>query len=193
MIENTLKAVQQASRELVGLSADKIDQILLEIADLAVERTETILRKNQKDLDRMDAEDPKYDRLLLTADRIEGIAQDIRNVAHMSNPVGEVLSQKELENGLKISKVRVPMGVIGVIYEARPNVSFDVFSLCFKTNNACLLKGGSDAEFSNIAIVGLLREVLTKHGVNSDVVTLLRFSTTSTHPPSRRSETRPAS
>jgi glutamate-5-semialdehyde dehydrogenase len=173
MIENTLKAVQQASRELVGLSAEKIDQILLEIADLAVERTETILRENQKDLDRMDAEDPKYDRLLLTADRIEGIAQDIRNVAHMSNPVGEVLSQKELENGLKISKVRVPMGVIGVIYEARPNVSFDVFSLCFKTNNACLLKGGSDAEFSNIAIVGLLREVLTKHGVNSDVVTLL--------------------
>lgn len=172
-IENSFKNVQQASRELVALAPEKIDSILVEIADLAEKRIESLLAENQKDLDRMDQNDPKYDRLLLTATRIKGIAQDIRNVAKMSSPIGEILHQKTLENGLKISKVRVPMGVIGVIYEARPNVSFDVFSLCFKTNNACLLKGGSDAEHSNRAIVNLIREVLEKHEINSDVVSLL--------------------
>ncbi len=172
-IENTFKAVQTASRELVSLSAQKIEEILREIAALAIERTSNILEENKKDLDRMDINDPKYDRLLLSEERIEGIAQDIVNVSKLNSPVGDVLTKKELENGLKVSKVRVPMGVIGIIYEARPNVSFDVFSLCFKTNNACILKGGSDAEFSNNAIVGIIQEVLKKHGVNQNVVTLL--------------------
>ncbi|WP_152286183.1 glutamate-5-semialdehyde dehydrogenase [Flavicella marina] len=171
--QDTFKAVNKASRELLSLSAEKINSILLEIAALAKERTATILIENQKDLDRMDKNDPKYDRLLLSEERINGIAQDIINVANLTSSVGEILSKKELENGLEISKVRVPMGVIGIIYEARPNVSFDVFSLCFKTQNACILKGGSDAEFSNKVIVGLIKEVLEKHNVNTDVVTLL--------------------
>lgn len=171
--QDTFKAVKKASNELVSLSAKKINTILLEIADLAIERTDIILIENKKDLDRMDSNDPKYDRLLLSEERIKGIAQDIINVSKLTSSVGEILSKKELENGLKISKVRVPMGVIGVIYEARPNVSFDVFSLCFKTQNACILKGGSDAEFSNKVIVGILKEILEKHNINTDVVTLL--------------------
>ena len=172
-LENTFKSVQSASRELVSLPAEKINEILVEIADIAIEKTGFILEENQKDLNRMDENDPKYDRLLLSEERIQGIAQDIRNVADLKSPIGEILSKKELENGLKISKVRVPMGVIGIIYEARPNVSFDVFSLCFKTNNACILKGGSDAEFSNAAIVSLIKGILKKHNINDDVVTLL--------------------
>jgi glutamate-5-semialdehyde dehydrogenase len=172
-LENTFKSVQSASRELVSLPAEKINEILVEIADIAIEKTGFILEENQKDLNRMDENDPKYDRLLLSEERIQGIAQDIRNVADLKSPIGEILSKKELENGLKISKVRVPMGVIGIIYEARPNVSFDVFSLCFKTNNACILKGGSDAEFSNAAIVSLIKGILKKHNINDGVVTLL--------------------
>jgi glutamate-5-semialdehyde dehydrogenase len=168
-LENTFKSVQSASRELVSLPAEKINEILVEIADIAIEKTGFILEENQKDLNRMD----ENDRLLLSEERIQGIAQDIRNVADLKSPIGEILSKKELENGLKISKVRVPMGVIGIIYEARPNVSFDVFSLCFKTNNACILKGGSDAEFSNAAIVSLIKGILKKHNINDDVVTLL--------------------
>jgi len=172
-IENTFKAVKQASRELVSLSATKINEILIEIAELAVSKTSEILIENQKDLDRMDKNDPKYDRLLLSEERIKGIAQDILNVSKLNSPVGAILAKNELKNGLKISKIRVPMGVIGIIYEARPNVSFDVFSLCFKTNNACILKGGSDAEFSNTVIVSLIKEVLEKHNINTNVVALL--------------------
>ena len=171
--QDTFKAVKKASRELVSLSADTINTVLKELAELAISRTEQILIENQKDLDRMDKNDPKYDRLLLSKERIQGIAQDIVNVSNLTSSVGEILSKKELENGLKISKVRVPMGVIGIIYEARPNVSFDVFSLCFKTQNACILKGGSDAEFSNKVIVGIIKEILEKHKINTDVVTLL--------------------
>ncbi|MFC2109086.1 glutamate-5-semialdehyde dehydrogenase [Bacteroidota bacterium] len=171
--QSTFIAVKKASRELISLSAESINKILVEIAELAIKKTAFILSENQKDLDRMDKNDPKYDRLLLTEERIAGIAQDMVNVSNLKSPVGEILSKKELENGLKISKVRVPMGVIGIIYEARPNVSFDVFSLCFKTNNACILKGSSDAEFSNLAIVSLIKEVLTKHNINTNIVTLL--------------------
>lgn len=171
--QDTFKAVKKASRELVSLSADTINTVLRELAELALNSTEKILIENQKDLDRMDKNDPKFDRLLLTKERIEGISQDILNVSNLTSSVGEILSKKALENGLEISKVRVPMGVIGIIYEARPNVSFDVFSLCFKTQNACLLKGGSDAEFSNTVIVGLIKEVLAKHNINTDIVTLL--------------------
>ena len=171
--QDTFKAVKKASRELVSLSAETINTVLRELSQLALDRTDSILIENQKDLDRMDKNDPKYDRLLLSKERIEGISQDIFNVSNLTSSVGEILSRKELENGLEISKVRVPMGVIGIIYEARPNVSFDVFSLCFKTQNACLLKGGSDAEFSNTVIVGLIKEVLNKHNINPNIVTLL--------------------
>ena len=121
----------------------------------------------------MDNEDTKYDRLKLTEKRIHDIAAEIKNVAGLSAPLGKVLLEKELDNGLKLKKVTVPMGVIGVIYEARPNVSFDVFSLCFKTGNACVLKGGSDASYSNEAIISIIHSVLKRHQINTDVAALL--------------------
>ncbi|MEN8764673.1 MAG: glutamate-5-semialdehyde dehydrogenase [Wenyingzhuangia sp.] len=172
-LKETFENTRHASRALIELSALEINKVLLEIADKAIANTEFILAANQKDLDRMDHNDPKYDRLLLNAERITGIANDIKNVAQLESPVGKIIDHKILDNGLDISKVRVPIGVIGVIYEARPNVSFDVFSLCFKTQNACILKGGSDAEFSNIAIVNLIKEVLQNNNINTDIVTLL--------------------
>lgn len=169
MFENALKA----SRELNLLGEDKINAVLLKLADAAVSNTDAILEANRKDLDRMDKADPMYDRLLLNRERIEGIAADIRNVATLKSPVGEVLSVIERPNGMRITKVRVPFGVIGVIYEARPNVSFDVFSLCFKSSNAAVLKGGSNAKDSNEAIVKVIKDVLKAEGVTADAVTLL--------------------
>lgn len=167
------KDVVKASRTLNLLDVETINAVLNEVADAAVAATDTILAENAKDLARMDKEDPKYDRLQLTAERIEGIAADIRNVANLSSPVGRVLSENERPNGLKITKMAVPFGVIGIIYEARPNVTFDVFSLCLKSGNACVLKGGSDAIDSNTVIVSVIREILKKYNINENVLTLL--------------------
>ena len=130
-----------------------VNNVLLKVADAAVSNTDFIIAENMKDLALMDKSDPRYDRLLLTAARLEGIASDIRNVAALPDPLGRVLSSEKRPNGLEISRISVPFGVIGVIYEARPNVTFDVFSLCLKSGNACILKGGSDAINSNTAIV----------------------------------------
>ncbi|WP_295770997.1 glutamate-5-semialdehyde dehydrogenase [uncultured Mucilaginibacter sp.] len=162
-----------AGYNIAGLNADTINKVLYYLADIAVEQSEALLAENQKDLDRMDSTDPKYDRLMLTHERIEGIAADIRNVAQLDSPLGEVLSQTERPNGLHISKVRVPLGVVGVIYEARPNVTFDVFALCFKTGNVSLLKGGSDADFSNQAIISLIHQALQKFYVDVNAAILL--------------------
>jgi glutamate-5-semialdehyde dehydrogenase len=129
----------------------------------------------------MSKADPKYDRLKLTAERISDIAKDIRNVVGLNSPLGEVIEERILRNGLHLKKVRVALGVVGIIYEARPNVTFDVFSLCLKSGNVCLLKGGSDAEYSNLAIVGIIQEVLKKFNVNENIVQILpadRESTT---------------
>jgi glutamate-5-semialdehyde dehydrogenase len=168
-LENTLRA----SRMLNLVDEETIIRVLIDLADETEKQTPIILAKNKKDLDRMDVSDPKYDRLKLTADRISGIAADICNVAALPNPVGRVLSETVRPNGMKITKVSVPFGVIGIIYEARPNVTFDVFSLCLKSGNACVLKGGSDAIYSNTAIVNIIHQVLSKHGLPSDAVTLL--------------------
>lgn len=176
MFENALAA----SRELNLLSEEKINGVLLRLADAAVANADAIIEANKKDLDRMDRANPMYDRLLLNRERIEGIAGDIRNVAGLKSPVGEILGETVRPNGMKITKVRVPFGVVGVIYEARPNVTFDVFSLCFKTSNASVLKGGSDAEYSNEAIVRVIRDVLSAEGVTADAVTLLPASRQST-------------
>ncbi len=162
-----------ASRVLGLIEQERIDEILHAVADAAVENCETILEANKLDLAKMDRSNPLYDRLLLTRERIEGIAHDIHSVAMLTSPVGDVLSKTSRPNGMEISKVVVPFGVIGVIYEARPNVSFDVFALCFKTGNCSVLKGGSDAHFSNHAIVEVIREVLRANGVDERVVTLL--------------------
>ncbi len=172
---------RKAGRSLIGLSNQQIDALLLELADAAVAATDELLLANQADLDRMDPTDAKYDRLKLTADRIASIAAEMRTVAGLHNPVGEVLEQKEMPNGLQISKVRVPLGNIGIIYEARPNVTFDVFSLCFKTGNVAILKGGSDAAYSNEAIVKVIHSVLTRHGIDPYVVTLLPPDREATH------------
>ena len=127
----------------------------------------------QKDLAKMERENPMYDRLLLTKERISAIAADIRNVAGLPSPLGKVLMESERPNGLKLKRVSVPFGVIGIIYEARPNVSFDVFSICLKSGNACILKGGTDAHASNSAIVSLIHSVLKKNGVSEEIVALL--------------------
>jgi len=162
-----------ASRTLNLVDDSTINPVLNEIAQEAIAQSEHILYENAKDLALMDPSNPLYDRLLLTKERIEGIASDIRNVATLPSPLGKVLMETKRPNGMRISKVSVPFGVIGIIYEARPNVSFDVFSLCFKSGNACVLKGGTDAHHSNTAIVTLIQSVLKKHGLDHNIVTLL--------------------
>ena len=172
-LNETFAAVQAASRELALLNDDIINQILNAIADAAIAEASFILAENEKDLARMDKNDPKYDRLKLTEERLKGIAADTRNVATLPSPLGKVLKESVRPNGMKLTKVSVPFGVIGIIYEARPNVSFDVFSLCLKSGNACILKGGSDADCSNRAIISVIHEVLKKFNINPHIVELL--------------------
>lgn len=164
---------QQTSRTMVSLAKETINLVLTEVAAALVANAAEILTENARDLARMPIEDPKYDRLKLTTARIEDIANDLINVAGLNSPLGKILSDKTLDNQLHIQKVSVPLGVVGVIYEARPNVTADVFSLCFKTGNVAVLKGGSDAEFSNLAITKVIHEVLDRHAINRDVLTLL--------------------
>lgn len=173
MIENTLELLKNASFSLPMLDESKVNDVLMSVADAIESNTDTLLKANAEDLARMDKSNPMYDRLLLNAERLAGIASDMRSVAGLTNPVGKVISETVRPNGMKLTRVRVPFGVIGVIYEARPNVSFDVFSLCFKTRNACALKGGSDAYSSNCAIVDLIHGVLKQKGVDPHVVELL--------------------
>ena len=172
-LNETFAAVQVASRELALLNDDVINQILNAVADAAIAETPFILAENEKDLARMDKNDPKYDRLKLTEERLKGIAADTRNVATLPSPLGKVLKESVRPNGMRLTKVSVPFGVIGIIYEARPNVSFDVFSLCLKSGNACILKGGSDADCSNRAIISVIHEVLRKFNINPHIVELL--------------------
>ncbi len=171
--QRTFQSVSEASRSLNLLEEKEINAILEAIAKETESKMYYILSENQKDLQRMDTNNPKYDRLLLSEDRIKDIVKDIRNVASLPSPIGKTLMQKTLPNGLNLSKATVPFGVIGIIYEARPNVSFDVFSLCFKSGNACILKGCSDARFSNEAIIDIIRNVLDENGINPNVCTLL--------------------
>ncbi len=172
-ITDQLAATRQASRKAYQLNDEQIRNVLQDVAELALKRTKEILDANQIDLDQMDSHDPKYDRLLLTEERIENIATDMRNVAKLHSPLNKLLEEKTLENGLQLRKITVPLGVIGVIYEARPNVTFDVFALCLKSGNACVLKGGSDAEHSNIAIVSIIHEVLEKHHIDKNMLYLM--------------------
>jgi len=166
--ENALLAARKTNP-----TATTINRVLEDLAIAAVAQTEYLLQENKKDLDRMDPAHPNYDRLKLTAERIKDIANDIINVAHLESPLGHTLSEKVMPNGLHISKITVPLGVVGIIYEARPNVTFDVFALCFKTGNICVLKGGSDALYANKAIIGIIHKVLTKHHVDVNAATLL--------------------
>ena len=169
----TFKKAKAASRSLALISEDLRNEILQAVADAIVDFQERILSANEKDLAKMDPKNPLYDRLQLTTKRLGDIASDMRHVAELPSPLGHITKEKTLPNGLRLHRVSVPFGVIGMIYEARPNVTFDVFSLCFKSGNACVLKGGSDADLSNQASVELIHEVLQQYGVNPDVVTLL--------------------
>lgn len=167
------KAARRASRKLNLLSEDKINSILNKVADAAEAHIDDILTANKADLDRMDKSNPKYDRLMLTAQRIKDIASDMRRVSELPSPLGKTLAQWTQPNGMRISKVSVPFGVIGIIYEARPNVTFDVFSLCLKSGNAVIMKGGSDAASSNEAIVKVIHEVLEAEDVDVACATML--------------------
>jgi len=171
-LDQGLAAARQAARDLARCDDLSIRSVLDELAQRTMANCDGILAANRNDLSRMPEDDPKYDRLLLNRERLQAICDDLRSVGALPSPVGEVLERRTLANGLKLSKVRVPMGVIAVIFESRPNVTFDVFALCLKTRNACVLKGSSDAHDTNQIVVQLMHEVLREHEVNPDAVFL---------------------
>lgn len=173
MIENLLKEARIASRILLNLTEDEINNVLVAIADHLNANVESIVLANSKDLSRMDKNDPRYDRLLLNKERIEAIAQDTLNVASLPSSLNIELSKTVRPNGMVIRKVSVPFGVIGVIYEARPNVTIDVFNLCFKAGSAAVLKGGKEAADTNECLVNLIHQVLNEHHLPEALCTLL--------------------
>ena len=172
-LKETFERVRAASKSLTALTDQQRNEILQAVANAIIDFKERILVANAQDLAKMAPKNPLYDRLQLTEKRLKDIASDMRNVASLPSPLGHVTKEKTLPNGLRLHRVSVPFGVIGMIYEARPNVTFDVFSLCFKSGNACVLKGGSDADLSNQAAIELIHEVLQQYGVNPDIATLL--------------------
>ena len=165
--------VKAASRRLGLLTDEQRNGILLSVADAITANSEMLLDANAEDLARMDKDNPLYDRLMLTEQRLKGIAGDMRHVATLPSPLGIESKHRTLDNGLRLKRISVPFGVIGVIYEARPNVTFDVFSLCLKSGNACILKGGKDADCSCRAAISLIHQVLQEKGVDTAVATLL--------------------
>lgn len=171
--QTIFKSVKEFSRKLIGLTDTKINEILRDLAEESASSAYFLLSENQKDLDCMDSENSMYDRLLLSPDRINTIASELTQVSLLPSILHEILEEKVLKNGLFLQKITVPMGVIGIIYEARPNVTFDVFSLALKSGNGLILKGGSDAKFSNQAIMKIIHKVLDKHGVPKEAFQLL--------------------
>ena len=172
-LTDTFKKVKQASKTLATISDEERNNILLAVADSIEVNIPQIIADNAIDLARMDKDDPMYDRLQLTEKRLHDIAADMRHVSTLPSPLGRILKEKTLDNGLHLRRISVPFGVIGMIYEARPNVTFDVFSLCFKSGNACILKGGKDANESNKAAIKVIHEVLKKFNINTAIVELL--------------------
>ena len=167
------KRAKAASLTLPMLSDDKRNAVLQAVARAIEARTPQLLEANAQDLARMDRSNPMFDRLMLTAERLKGIASDMRHVSMLPSPLGRTLKETTLPNGLHLRRVSVPFGVIGMIYEARPNVTFDVFSLCFKSGNACVLKCGKDAEYSCRAEVSLIHDVMRQFGIDEGAVVLL--------------------
>ena len=167
------QACKIASKYLARITDEDRNAILFDLADSTESHLTELIEANSKDLMRMDKADPRYDRLLLTEERLRAIASDLRKVASLPSPLGRELKHRVLPNGLDITRVSVPFGVIGIIFEARPNVCFDCFALCFKAGSACVLKGGSDAKDSCTAIVSLIHDVLVRHGLPVEVALLL--------------------
>ncbi|WP_133129521.1 glutamate-5-semialdehyde dehydrogenase [Legionella yabuuchiae] len=176
-----LQAVKLASQELISLNDAKRSSVLLSLAAKLRQSYDLIIKENQYDLALMAEDDPKYDRLLLTQKRIAALADDVEKIARMPFTVGKILSETTLENGLELQKVSVPLGVVAVIYESRPNVTIDVFSLCFKTGNACILKGGKEAFHSNRCLARLISDVLADHLIDLSVAYLLPPEREATH------------
>ena len=172
-LKETFQKVKKASKTLGLLTDEQRNEILQAVADAIIAETPALLQANAEDLAKMDKANPLYDRLQLTEQRLQDIAADMRHVSTLPSPLGRILKDKTLDNGLHLQRVAVPFGVIGMIYESRPNVTYDVFSLCFKSGNACVLKGSKDATASNIAGIELIHRVLKTFGINPDVVTLL--------------------
>ncbi|MDD6552359.1 MAG: glutamate-5-semialdehyde dehydrogenase [Prevotellaceae bacterium] len=172
-LEEIFKSVKKASKTLALISDEKRNEILGAVADAIISHQEDILKANQEDLEKAGKDYAFYDRLLLTPERLNDIAHDMHHVATLPSPLGHILKEKTLENGLHLKRVSVPFGVIGMIFEARPNVTFDVFSLCFKSGNAAILKGGKEADGTNRAEVKVIHDVLQQYGVDPHVVELL--------------------
>lgn len=172
-VSHIFENARVAARKLNLVDTETIDKILLAVADEAEKEVDYILQENCRDLALMPRTDPKYDRLMLSRERILGITADMRKVAGLPSPLGRILASFDRPNGMRIEKVSVPFGVIGIIYEARPNVTFDVFSLCLKSGNVCILKGGSDAQYSNNAIINIINKVLISYGIDSNTAILL--------------------
>lgn len=172
-VSHIFENARVAARKLNLVDTETIDKILLAVADEAEKEVDYILQENCRDLALMPKTDPKYDRLMLSRERILGITSDMRKVAGLPSPLGRILASFDRPNGMRIEKVSVPFGVIGIIYEARPNVTFDVFSLCLKSGNVCILKGGSDAQYSNNAIINIINKVLISYGIDSNTAILL--------------------
>lgn len=172
-LNHILHNARTAADKLNLIDRGTIDKVLCAVADEADRQTDYILQENRRDLERMSESDPRYDRLMLTRERIAGITADMRRVAQLPSPLGRTLASFDRPNGMHIDKVSVPFGVIGIIYEARPNVTFDVFSLCLKSGNVCILKGGSDARHSNLALIHIINKVLISHGIDSNTAILL--------------------
>jgi len=172
-LKDTFARVKSAGYDLALVSDEKKNEVIAAVADAIADNAGALLEANAVDLASMEKSNPLYDRLQLTPQRLDGIASDMRHVATLPSPLGHITKERTLDNGLRLRRISVPFGVIGVIYEARPNVSFDVFSLCFKSGNACVLKGGKDADNSNRAIVALIHKVLEEKGINPSVVELL--------------------
>ena len=172
-LTDTFERTKKASRQLALLTDEQRNAVLRAVADAIEASTDELLAGNAEDLERMDESNPLYDRLKLTPERLRAIASDMRNVAHLPSPLGIETQKRTLANGLRLRRVSVPFGVVGVVYEARPNVTFDVFALCLKSGNACVLKGGRDASASNEKAVEVIKRVLRTMGVCEDVLTLL--------------------
>lgn len=173
VISNQLKMAAGAARRMGSITDEVGASVLCAIAGLLESRKEEILEANSLDLARMDRDDPKFDRLMLTSERIDAIAADVRKVASLPMPAGITLEERVLENGLNIRKVSVPLGVVGVIYEARPNVTVDVTALAIRSSNVVVLKGGSDAWNSNRVLVAIIHQAIAANGLNTDMVQLL--------------------
>lgn len=172
-IEHLLKNTHKAASQIRRLTKDQKAQILTDLSEILLSNSVEIIAENKKDLDLMDPKDAKYDRLLLNENRIKGLSGSLIQVAHLNDPTGQILTERTLDNGIKMQKISVPMGVVGAIFESRPNVTVDVASLCIMSGNACVLKGGKEANFSNQYLVSLIHKALTKNGISTDVVMLL--------------------